>query len=72
MMGMTDDALPPDFRRWSIFAFALESLAVILFFLFMVLVLRWQIDMTMIAMLFVFIVISAVLLILTGKTVAGK
>jgi len=66
------EELPPAFRRWSILAFALESLAVILAFLFMVLVLRWQIDMKMIAVLFVFMVFSAALLILSGRTVPGK
>ena len=65
------DTLPPAFRKWSILAFASESLAAILAFLFMVLVLRWQIDLTMMAILLVFMVISAGLLILSRGSITG-
>jgi hypothetical protein len=61
------EGLPPAFRKWSIAAFALESTAVILAFLFMVLFLKWEIDLTMMYILLLVMVISAVLLIMTGR-----
>jgi hypothetical protein len=63
------DGLPPAFRKWSIVAFALESIAVILTFLFMVLFLKWKIDATMMYILLLVMVISAVLLLITGRDV---
>jgi hypothetical protein len=66
------DGLPPAFRKWSIIAFALESIAVILAFLFMVFILKWEIDTTMMYILFIFMVFSAILLLVTGRTAAGR
>ena len=66
------DELPPAFRKWSIIAFALESIAVILAFLFMVYILKWEIDTTMMYILFIFMVFSAVLLLVTGRTAAER
>lgn len=60
------DGLPRAFRRWSIAAFALESLAVILAFLFMVFILGWAINETMMYILLLVMVISAGILLLTG------
>jgi hypothetical protein len=66
------DGQHPAFRKWSIVAFAAESMAVILAFLFMVFILKWKIDTTMMYILFIFMVFSAVLLLVTGKTAAGR
>jgi hypothetical protein len=63
------DGLPPAFRKWSIVVFVLESIAVILTFLFMVLFLKWKIDATMMYILLLVMVISAVLLLITGREV---
>ena len=60
------------FRAWSIIAFALESLAVILAFLFMVFILKWKISVTMLYILLLVMVVSAVLIIVTGRAAAGK
>ena len=64
--------LPPAFRNWSILAFALESIAVILAFLFMVFFLNWEINVTMMYILLLVMVLSAALLILSGRTVAER
>jgi hypothetical protein len=71
---MTGDAegLPLRFRVWSISAFALESLAVILAFFFMVFILKWKISVTMLYILLLVMVVSAALLIVTGRAAAGK
>jgi hypothetical protein len=66
------DGLPPAFRKWSIIAFVLESIAVVLSFLFMVLFLKWQINTTMMYILLLVMVISAVLLLITGGTAPEK
>jgi hypothetical protein len=66
------DGLPPAFRNWSIIAFALESIAVILAFLFMVFFLNWEINVTMMYILLLVMVLSAALLILSGRTVAER
>jgi hypothetical protein len=66
------DGLPPAFRKWSIIAFALESIAAVLSFLFMVLFLKWQINTTMMYILLLVMVISAVLLLITGRTAPEK
>jgi hypothetical protein len=66
------DGLPPAFRKWSIIAFALESTAVILTFLFMVFFLGWKINATMINILLIVMVISAFFLLMTGNTTAEK
>jgi hypothetical protein len=66
------DGLPPAFRKWSIIAFALESIAVIAIFLSMVFLLRWKIDATMMYLLFFLMALSAVLLIFTGRTATDK
>ena len=66
------DGLPPAFRKWSIIAFALESIAVIFAFLFMVFFLKWEINATMLYILLVVMVFSAVLLILSGRTAAER
>jgi hypothetical protein len=62
------DGLPPAFRKWSIVAFALESIAVILAFLLMVSFLKWEINGTMMYILLLVMVISAILLIISGRT----
>jgi len=66
------DGLPTAFRKWSIVAFALESIAVILAFLLMVYFLKWKINETMMYILVLVMVISAVLLLISGRTVTGK
>ena len=66
------DGLPPAFRKWSIIAFALESLAVILAFLFMVFFLKWEINATMLYILLLVMVFSAVFLLFTGRTAAER
>jgi hypothetical protein len=66
------DGLPPLFRKWSIIAFALESIAVILTFLFMVLYLKWKINETMMYILLLVMAVSAVLLLITGRTAAER
>ncbi|RPI40086.1 MAG: hypothetical protein EHM53_03215 [Methanoregulaceae archaeon] len=66
------DGLPPAFRKWSIIAFALESIAVILAFLFMVFFLKWEINATMLYILLLVMVLSAVFLILSGRTAAER
>ena len=66
------DGLPPAFRKWSIIAFALESIAVILAFLFMVFFLKWEINATMLYILLLVMVFSAVFLLLSGKTAAER
>jgi len=66
------DGLPPAFRKWSIIAFALESIAVIFAFLFMVFFLKWEINATMLYILLVVMVFSAVLLILSARTAAER
>jgi hypothetical protein len=64
--------LPPAFRKWSIIAFALESIAVILTFLFMVFFLKWEINATMLYILLLVMVFSAVFLLFTGRTAAER
>jgi hypothetical protein len=66
------DGLPPAFRKWSILAFALESIAAILGFLFMVFFLKWEINGTMMYILLLVMVISAVLLLITGRRTVEK
>jgi hypothetical protein len=66
------DELPLLFRKWSIIAFALESIAVILTFLFMVLYLKWEINETMMYILLLVMAVSAVLLLITGRTAAER
>jgi hypothetical protein len=66
------DGLPAAFRKWSIVAFALESIAVILAFLLMVYFLKWKINETMMYILVLVMVISAVLLLISGRTVTEK
>jgi len=66
------DGLPPAFRKWSIIAFALESIAVILAFLSMVFFLKWEINATMLYILLVVMVFSAVLLLLSARTAAER
>lgn len=66
------DGLPPAFRKWSILAFALESMAAILAFLFMVFFLKWEINGTMMYILLLVMVISAVLLLITGRRTVEK
>ena len=66
------DGLPPAFRKWSIIAFALESIAVILTFLFMVFFLKWEINATMLYILLLVMVFSAVFLLFTGRTAAER
>jgi hypothetical protein len=71
-MTRETDGLPPAFRKWSIIAFALESIAVILTFLFMVFFLEWEINATMMYILLLVMILSAILLLITGRTAAGK
>ncbi len=52
--------------------FALESTAVILAFLSMVFVLKWQINTTMMYILFLFMAVSAGLLLVTGRNAVEK
>lgn len=66
------DGLSPAFRKWSIIAFALESIAVILTFLFMVFFLKREINVTMMYILLLVMAISAVLLIITGRPATEK
>ena len=66
------DGLPPAFRKWSIIAFALESIAVVLAFLAMVFFLKWEINVKMMYILLLVMVISAVLLLITGRTATEK
>jgi hypothetical protein len=60
------------FRVWSIYAFALESIAVIFAFFVMVFFLRGEINQTMMYVLLLVMVVSAAVLLVTGRTVAGK
>jgi hypothetical protein len=71
MTGETDE-LPPAFRKWSIIAFALESIAVILAFLFLVFFLKWEVNLTMMYILLLVMIISAAILIITGRTLKEK
>jgi hypothetical protein len=64
--------LPPAFRKWSIIAFAVESVAAILAFLFLVFFLKWEINATMMYILLLVMVLSAVLLLITGRTSGEK
>jgi hypothetical protein len=66
------EGLPHAFRRWSVMVFALESTAVILAFLSMVFILKWQINTTMMYILFLFMAVSAGLLLVTGRNAAEK
>ncbi|MDD1682154.1 MAG: hypothetical protein LUQ35_11140 [Methanoregula sp.] len=66
------DGPPPSFRKWSILAFATESITVILAFLFMIFFLKWEINATMMYLLLLVMVISAVLLLITGRTTVEK
>jgi hypothetical protein len=66
------DGHPPAFRKWSILAFVTESIIVILAFLFMVFFLKWEINETMMYLLFLVMVISAVLLLVTGRTTVER
>jgi len=66
------DGHPPSFRKWSVLAFAAESVIVILTFLFMIFFLKWEINATMMYLLLLVMVISAVLLFMTGRTTVEK
>jgi len=66
------DGQPPVFRKWSIVAFALESIAVILAFLLMVYFLQGKINETMMYILILVMVISAILLLISGMTATEK
>jgi hypothetical protein len=66
------DGPPSSFRKWSILAFATESVIVILAFLFMIFFLKWEINATMMYLLLLVMVISAVLLLMTGRTTVEK
>jgi hypothetical protein len=66
------DGLPPAFRKWSIIAFALESIAVILAFHFMVFFLKWEINATMMYILLLVMVFSAVFLLFPGRKAAER
>jgi len=66
------DGPPTSFRKWSILAFAAESVIVILTFLFMIFFLKWEINTTMMYLLLLVMVISAVLLLITGRTTVEK
>jgi len=66
------DGPPTSFRKWSILAFAAESVIVILTFLFMIFFLKWEINATMMYLLLLIMVISAVLLLMTGRTTVEK
>jgi len=66
------DGLPPAFRKWSVLAFMAECIAVILAFLFMVLILKWEINATMMYLLLLVMVISAVLLLISGRTTVER
>ena len=59
--------LPGAFRKWSIIAFALESIVVVLAFLIMVFILEWEINATMLYILLLVMVISAGILLMTGR-----
>ena len=71
-MTGNEEGLSVRFRAWSVIAFALESLAVILAFLFMVFILKWKISLTMLYILLLIMVVFAVLIIVTGRAAAGK
>jgi hypothetical protein len=60
------------YRKWSVLAFAAESVIVILTFLFMIFFLKWEINATMMYLLLLVMVISAVLLLMTGRTTVEK
>ncbi len=64
--------LPRAFRRWSIFAFALESMVVVIAFLIMVFFFAWEINATMMYILILVMVISAGILLTTGRRTAEK
>jgi hypothetical protein len=66
------DELPPEFRKWSVYAFILECIAVILAFLLMVFFLKWKIDQTLLYILLLIMVVSAVILITTGQPAQQK
>jgi asparagine N-glycosylation enzyme membrane subunit Stt3 len=66
------DGPPTSFRKWSILAFAAESVIVILTFLFMIFFLKWEINATMMYLLLLVMVLSAVLLLMTGRTTVEK
>ena len=61
------NGLSQKFRKWSILAFMAESIAVILTFFCMVFFLKWEINGTMMYILFFIMVISAALLLITGR-----
>jgi hypothetical protein len=66
------DELPHEFREWSIYAVILECMAVILAFLLMVFFLKWKIDQTLLYILILIMVVSAVILIRTGQPAQQK
>lgn len=66
------DGLPQKFRKWSILAFMAESIAVILTFFGMIFFLKWEINGTMMYILFFIMVISAALLLITGRNRTGE
>ncbi len=66
------DGLPRAFRKWSILAFALESMVVVIAFLIMVFFLAWDINATMMYILLLVMVISAGILLTTGRNAAEK
>lgn len=66
------DGHPPSFRKWSVLAFATESVIAILAFLFMIVFLKWEINATMMYLLLLVMVLSAVLLLVTGRTSVEK
>jgi len=61
------DGHPPSFRKWSVLAFATESVIAIFAFLFMIVFLKWEINATMMYLLLLVMVLSAVLLLVTGR-----
>jgi type VI protein secretion system component VasK len=59
MTGGGGKGLSPEFRRWSILAFALESLLVIAAYLFLLFGLGWQVSDTMEYVIIVIMVFGA-------------
>jgi len=66
------EGLTPAFRKWSILAFLAECTVVILAFLFMIYLLRWKINETMLYLLLAVMAVSAALLLLSGRAAAKE
>lgn len=71
---MSEDSggLPPAFRKWSILAFLMECIVVVLAFLIFVVILKWKINETLLYILLIVMAVSAGLIIFTGRTAVDR